>query len=52
MQIIIEFKNPNLLSRLLSLLHGVEWLNGIKVWKKADQQTPPELVFEATSALM
>ncbi len=51
MQIIIEFKNPNLLSRLLELLRVTEWVRGITVWKRNDGETQPELVFDSPSPI-
>lgn len=47
MQIIIEFKNPNLLNRLLELLRVTEWMRGVRIWKKNDGETQPELIFDS-----
>ncbi len=46
MQIIIEVKNPGIVKRLLDLLRLTEWLGGVRVWKKEDDQTARELIFD------
>lgn len=46
MQIIIEFKNPSILKRLLDLLRLTEWLGGVRVWKKEDDQSARELIYD------
>jgi len=46
MQIIIEIKNPSIQKRLLDLLRLTEWLGGVRVWKKEDDQTARELIFD------
>jgi hypothetical protein len=50
MQIIIEFKNPQILIRLLELLRITEWLGGVKVWKKNSEHSPQELIYDFTPA--
>lgn len=47
MQIIIEVKNPRVFQRLLELLRVNEWLGGIKVWKKADENAAKEMVYDS-----
>ena len=46
MQIIIEIKNPGILKRLLDLLRLTEWLGGVRVWKKDDDQATRELIYD------
>jgi len=46
MQIIIEIKNPGILKRLLDLLRLMEWLGGVRVWKKDNDETASELIYD------
>jgi|GEM_PF-6350523 len=46
MQIIIEVKNHQVFQRLLDLLRVTEWLGGVKVWKKSNEQASKEMVYD------
>ena len=46
MQIIIEVKNLGMFNRLLELIRRAEWLNGVRVWKKTNEQASTELVLD------
>lgn len=46
MQIIIELKNAGKLNRLLELIRKTEWLSGVRVWKKTNEQAQRELVLD------
>lgn len=48
MQIIIEVKNPGILNRLLDLLKRTDWLGITRIWRKADEQSSKELVYDST----
>jgi hypothetical protein len=50
MQIIIEVKNHNVFKRLLELLRVTDWLGGIRIWKKENEQSKKELVFDSLPA--